>query len=112
ALLWRELEPGVDGETTMLARGGVDRADRTHLRHAPTMDHPQAELVRQCPDHRWRAGCAADGRMLERREPELVLLHVVDEIHPHRGYGRGAVDRLGLNQPVEARAVQGPAREN
>ena len=96
----------------MLALGRIERADGTHFRHAPTVHHAQAELVRQRPDHRRRAGRAADRRVLERRELELVLLHVVDQIHPYRRHRGSAVDGLGFDQLEEACAIEPGARKH
>ena len=96
----------------MLGFGRIERADGTHLRHAPAVPYAHAELFRQHLDHRGRASRAADRRRFQRREPELVLLHVVDQIHPYGGHCRGAVDGLRFDQLEEACAVEPRARKH
>src|SRR5687767_7956801 len=69
----------LDGELRLrveLGLPGLERADRaqgTHLGHAPGMEHAHAVVLLEAADHGSGAGRPADDGAVERGEPELVL---------------------------------------
>ena len=95
----------------MTALGRIHRADRAHLGHAPTVVDAYAELFRKRLHHRRRTSRSTDGRRFQCRKAQLVLGHVVEQVHPHGGHGRGAVDCLGFEQLVETCTIERGARK-
>src|SRR5204862_275814 len=78
-LLQRQRKALVGRQIAVLGLRAAYRPDRAHLGHAPAMRDADAEIVAQGPDHRRRASRPADRRLLEGRELEIVLLHVLDQ---------------------------------
>jgi hypothetical protein len=62
ALPRRQRDLGIGIEAFVPSLRIVDRAHRTHLGHAPSVQHADAELVAQRPDHRGRAAAPPIGR--------------------------------------------------
>ena len=93
-----------------LERG--DRAERAHLGHAPGVQHLDAEILLERPDHRGRAGRTADHRGAQRGELQLGFLHVIEQSQPDRGHTRAHRDLFVLEHLVQALAVEVLAGED
>src|SRR6185312_1625496 len=94
------------GAVEELALEHRKRADRAHLGHAPALDAAHAVFLLEGLDHRRRRGRAADGDAVNAVDALAGLLEILQEAEPHRRHAQGQRHLLGLEQLVEAGAVE------
>ena len=90
----------------MLVLAGIEGAQRTHFRHAPGMDHGDAELFVEGADHGRRCRRAADDQALDGRQPELVPLQVLQQAEPDGRHAGRHGDAFLFEDRIQAGAVQ------
>eukprot|EP00906_Rhabdomonas_costata_P004717 RCo006988 len=96
----------------MLLLGHANQANGAGLRHSPGMDHRDAKLVLKGLDHRPRCGSPTDHRALQVGQPQVALLHVLQQSQPHGGHAGGDGDTLALHKVVDTLAIQEGPRED
>src|SRR4051812_34525019 len=111
-LLVLQLEAVFRAPLAVLRLEGGDGAERAHLGHAPGMQHLHAEVLLEGADHGRRARRAADDDALQRREAQLLLLHVIEEAEPDRRHAGAHRHFLALEELVQALAVEVLRRED
>ena len=95
-----------------LGRRRTQRAKRTHLGHAPGMDHLDAVLGLEGLDHRARAGRAADQHSLQIGQRLSRFLQIVQHALPHRRHRRGHRHLFVGEKLAQRSAVQLGARHD
>ncbi|KAF1857266.1 hypothetical protein Lal_00014497 [Lupinus albus] len=110
-LLGRQCQGGLGILSAVLALRHVGEAERAGFRHAPGMQNLHPHLL-EALDHHRRAGRSADGDAAHGGQFLLVGVQPVQQRQPDGRHAGAVGDFLGLEQLVQAGAVQLAAGED